>query len=125
MIVENDKKEEFKKRIRVYIIKLVNFLSNLPRDPVIREILSQLMRSGTSIGANYFEAIAASSRKDFQNFFNHSLKSANETKFWLSVLIDGKLVPADLSSDAFWLLQESKELANIFASSILTLKGRK
>lgn len=125
MIVENDKKEEFKKRIRVYIIKLVNFLSSLPRDPVIREILSQLMRSGTSIGANYFEAIAASSRKDFQNFFNHSLKSANETKFWLSVLIDGKLVPADLSSDAFWLLQESKELANIFASSILTMKGRK
>ena len=83
------------------------------------------MRSGTSIGANYHEAIAASSKKDFQNNFNHSLKSANETKFWLGVLIDAKLVPSALSADAVWLLQESTELANIFAASILTMKGKK
>ena len=125
MIEENNRKEEFKRRIKAYIIRLVNFLSSLPRGPVIKEILSQLMRSGTSIGANYYEASAASSKKDFQNYFNHSLKSANETKFWLSVLIDTKLVPSDLSADAVWLLQESTELANIFAASILTMKGKK
>ena len=125
MIVENNRKEEFKGRIKAYVIRLVSFLSSLPREPVIREILSQLMRSGTSIGANYHEAIAASSKKDFQNNFNHSLKSANETKFWLGVLIDAKLVPSALSADAVWLLQESTELANIFAASILTMKGKK
>jgi four helix bundle protein len=125
MIEENNRKEEFKRRIKAYIIRLVSFLSSLPRGPVIKEILSQLMRSGTSIGANYYEASAASSKKDFQNYFNHSLKSANETKFWLSVLIDTKLVPSDLSADAVWLLQESTELANIFAASILTMKGKK
>lgn len=124
-IEEKNRKEEFKARIRAYVIRLVGFLSGLPKEPVIREILSQLIRSGTSIGANYHEAIAASSKKDFQNYFNHSLKSANETKFWLSVLIDAKLVPAALSSDAVWLLQESTELANIFASSILTMKGKR
>lgn len=74
-------KQEFRLRIYKYILHLVRFLSSLPKDTVIREIISQLMRSGTSIGANYFEAYAASSKKDYQNFFNHSLKSANETIF--------------------------------------------
>lgn len=46
-------KQEFKLRIYKYILRLVKFLSSLPKDPVIREIISQLMRSGTSIGANY------------------------------------------------------------------------
>ncbi|MEW6163180.1 MAG: four helix bundle protein [Nitrospirota bacterium] len=41
-----------------------------------------MLRSATSIGANIIEAQAASSRRDFRNFLNHALKSANETKFW-------------------------------------------
>ena len=74
----NDKeklRQEFKTRIYKYILRLVKFLSALPNVPVLREIIGQLMRSGTSIGANYFEAQSASSKKDYQNFFNHSLKS--------------------------------------------------
>jgi len=122
---KEQQKEDFKKRIRIYIIRLVKFLGALPHNPVIKEITSQLMRSGTSIGANYFEAIAASSKKDFQNFFSHSLKSANESKFWLSVIIDADLVPKELKEEGLWLFQETKELANIFASSILTMKGKK
>ncbi|MBU3901260.1 four helix bundle protein, partial [Patescibacteria group bacterium] len=59
------------------------------------------------------------------NFFNHSLKSANESKFWLAVLKDSELVPKNLHQECEWLLQETKELANIFASSILTLKGKR
>lgn len=80
------------------------------------------MRSGTSIGANYFEARAASSKSDFINFFNHSLKSANESKFWLEILIDTKECD---SQEASRLLREVTEISNIFASSILTLKGKK
>lgn len=117
-------KQEFKLRIYKYILRLVKFLSSLPKDLVIREIISQLMRSGTSIGANYFEAYAASSKKDYQNFFSYSLKSANETLFWLSVLRDGKLVPKILQDECLWLLGETRELAKIFASSIMTMKKR-
>lgn len=123
----NDKeklRQEFKTRIYKYILRLVKFLSALPNVPVLREIIGQLMRSGTSIGANYFEAQSASSKKDYQNFFNHSLKSANETKFWLAVLLDSNLPPETSKNESRWLLQETKELANIFASSILTLKGK-
>ena len=122
---KNKQKKEFKTRIYRYILRLIRFLTHLPKDPITREITSQLMRSGTSIGANYFEATGASSKKDYQNFFNHSLKSANESKFWLSVLRDSGLVPKSQLSESQWLLKETIELANIFASSILTMKGRK
>lgn len=118
-------KQEFKKRIYKYILRLVRFLSKLPKIPVVREIVSQVMRSGTSIGANYFEAAGASSKKDYQNFFSHCLKSANETKFWLAVLRDANLIPKGLINECNWLLQETKELANIFASSIITMKGKR
>jgi len=118
-------KEGFKERIYKYIIRLVKFLSSLPKDSVTREIVSQLMRSGTSIGANYFEAQSASSKRDYQNFFGHSLKSANESKFWLKILLDSGLVSENLVEDCKWLLQETNEFANIFASSILTMKGKK
>lgn len=118
-------KLEFKKRLYEYILRLVRFLSKLPNRRVIREIVGQVMRSGTSVGANYFEAEGASSKKDYQNFFSHCLKSANETKFWLAVLKDANLVPKSLISECKWLLKETKELANIFASSIMTMKGRR
>lgn len=124
--MEKDKlRQKFRLRIYKYILRLVKFLSKLPQNPVPREIINQLMRSGTSIGANYFEAQAASSKRDYQNFFNYALKSANETKFWLAILRDSKFIPKVLEEECHGLFQETKELANIFASSILTMKGKR
>ncbi|MBL7070541.1 MAG: four helix bundle protein, partial [Candidatus Omnitrophica bacterium] len=75
----------------------------------------------TSIGANIIEAQASSSKRDFTNFFNHSLKSANESIYWLRLLKDAKKIN---NSQLEFLLNETKELANILGSSILTLKGK-
>ena len=122
---KSQQKKEFKLRIYRYMIRLIGFLSQLPNEPITREIKSQLVRSGTSIGANYFEAEAASSKKDFQNFFHHSLKSSNESKLWLALLKDSKLIPESLAEESQYLLQETIEIANILASSILTMKGKK
>lgn len=115
-------KEEFEKRIYIFILKLIEFIDSLPNDRVTNIISNQLIRSGTSIGGNYFEAKGASSKRDFSNFFSHCLKSANETKFWLSLLIDAKRCNIQKANE---LLKEVSEIANIFASSILTMKGRK
>ena len=72
--------------------------------------------------ANYIEANSASSKKDFINFFTHALKSANESKVWLTLLRDtDKGNPKELE----WLLKELIELSNILGSSILTLKGKR
>jgi len=125
MIDKNNRKKEFRARLYKYIIRLLKFLAKLSDKSVVREIKGQLTRSGTSIGANYFEAEAASSKKDYQNFFHHALKSANESKFWLATLRDAELIPKDLINEIEDLLQETKELANILASSLLTMKGKK
>lgn len=118
-------KQEFKIRIYQYIIRLLKFLTKLPNEPVIREIKGQLTRSGTLIGANYFEAGGASSKKDYQNFFTYALKSVNESKFWLAILKDADLIPKTLLPELEFLLKETKEIANIFASSIITMKGKR
>lgn len=76
------------------------------------------------MGANYFEAEAASSKKDYQNFFSHALKSANETKFWLALFRDSGSIPQALKNEMDFLMQETKEVANILASSIITMKGK-
>jgi len=101
---------------------LIKFVETLPRsDDLCRVARDQLIRSGTSIGANYIEAIAASSRKDFTNFLSHCLKSANESKFWLALLRDNNRGDKD---DILALLQELIEISNILGSSIRTLKRK-
>jgi len=124
--MQNDKskfKNEFKKRLYRFVLKLIEFIDRLPsNDNVSKRIGDQLLRSGTSILGNYVEGQSASSKKDFINFFSTSLKSSNESKLWLALLRDSKRVK---NKDVEGLLEELGEIANIFASSILTLKGRK
>jgi len=123
--MQNDKekfKNEFKKRLYNFVLRLIEFLDRLPKDNVSRRIGDQLLRSGTGIIGNYVEGQAASSRKDFTNFFNTSLKCTNESKLWFALLRDSKRATPE---EVAWFLNELKEIANIFASSILTLKGKK
>ncbi len=123
--MENDNvkfKNEFKKRLYNWVLKLIKFIDGLPKDSVCSVMGKQLLRSGTSVLANYIEANSASSKKDFINFFTHSLKSANESKIWLSLLKDTN--KGD-QNELKWLLGELIEISNIIASSILTLKGKK
>lgn len=123
--MQNDKskfKVEFKRRLYNFTLKTIKFLDKLPNDNVSRRIGDQLLRSSTSIIGNYIEGQAASSKKDFINYFNTSLKSANESKLWFSILKDSKRAEPDLVNE---FLSELNELSNIFASSILTLKGKK
>ncbi len=124
-IDKNKLKQEFKLRLYRYIIRLLRFLTELSNDPVIQTIKKQATRSGTSVGANYFEAEAASSKKDFQNYFHISLKSANETKFWLAIIKDTNLCPQELLPKLKYLLEETKEIANILAKSLITMKNKK
>ena len=115
-------KSDLKYRAYQYSIKIVKFLDALPKDVSAEIITKQLLRSATSIGANLVEAKGASSKRDFTNFFTHSLKSVNETLYWLGLLRDAKKIN---SAELEYLLNETKELANVLGSSILTLKGKR
>jgi len=117
-------KEEFKKllkaRIYNWTIRLVKYLRILSRahDRVIWVIVDQLIRCGTSVGANYIEAIGSPTTKDFRNFLAISLKSCNESKYWLAVIRDTSM---DASDELDWLLREAIEISNILGKSVSTL----
>ncbi|MBI2674653.1 MAG: four helix bundle protein [Candidatus Yanofskybacteria bacterium] len=121
-MTDQKSKMEFKRRLYDFTLKLIEFIDKLPNDNVSKRIGDQLLRSGTSIIGNYIEGQSSSSRKDFTNFFNHSLKSVNESKLWFAILRDSKRTK---ENEVSWFLKELDEIGKIFASSILTLKGRK
>jgi len=123
--MQNDKskfKNEFKNRLYDFVLKIIRFLDKLPKDNISRRIGDQLLRSSTSILGNYIEGQSASSKKDFINYFNTSLKSANESKLWVSLLKD---INRAEPKEVVYFLQELDQISKIFASSIITLKNKR
>jgi len=115
-------KADLKQRAYKYSLDIIKFIDSLDKKDFTVQIISkQLLRSATSIGANIIEAQAGSTKRDFTNFFNYALKSANESKFWLGLIRDSNKSDKNIVNN---LLQETIELANILGSSILTLKGK-
>ena len=112
---------DLKERTYVFSVKLVRFLNTLPNNNRYWRISDQLLRSGTSIGANVAEARSASPHKDFINFYTIFLKSANESKYWLHLL--GDTTEANKKEIAEFL-SELDEISKIIASSIITLKNK-
>ncbi|PAW92917.1 hypothetical protein CKK33_05195 [Mucilaginibacter sp. MD40] len=96
------------------------FISNARYDRIYFSVFDQLLRSGTSIGANIIEAKSGSSTKDFRNFYNIALKSANETKYWICLIRDTILL--DEKEKLNKLLNEADEISKIIASIIINLK---
>jgi len=112
---------EFQRRAYQLALDVIALVEALPKGQVSRILGDQVLRSATSIGANFSEAKGAGSKKDYTNYFAYALKSANETKFWLNLLRDsGKADKKPVDK----LLKEVAELANILASSIITLKEK-
>lgn len=111
-------------RIRTYrfSIKIIKFLETLPEKRVYWVISDQLLRSATSIGANIIEAKSASSRRDFIKFYEISLKSANETIYWLGLLKDATKTDIRLVNE---LLIETEEISRMLGASLLTLKKKR
>lgn len=122
MSLNNFNKDEFKRRLYNFILKLIEFIDKLPKDRVCLIIGDQLLRSGTSILGNYIEGQSASSKKEFLLFIQYCLKSSNESKVWIVILRDSGRTTRE---KAEWFLKELEEYSNIFASSILTMKGKK
>ena len=82
-------KNEFRERCYRYSLSVINLIKELPEKRVYWTLSDQLLRSATSIGANIVEAKSASSKRDYIKYYEISLKSANETKYWLGFLRDG------------------------------------
>jgi four helix bundle protein len=107
------------KSFAVRIIKACRFLDEA--SSVCRTLSKQLLRSGTSIGANVREAQSAQSQKDFINKLEIALKEARETQYWLEILIESELVDKQKFQ---LLLQEANEIGKILVASTKKLKDK-
>ena len=115
-------KSDLKERCYKFSLRIIALTDVLPNKRSAWIITDQLIRSSSSIGANLVEARASSSRLEFKKFYEISLKSANETKYWLGLLRDAKLADEKPVNE---LLAEVNEIANMLASGVLKLKNIK
>ena len=106
-------------RTKAFALRVIKFVAQLPKNRVTEVLGRQLLKSGTSIGANYREARKAESTDDFIHKIGIVEKEANETKYWLELFRDG-----DIGEDqeVTALLQEASELVAMFTSSGKTAK---
>lgn len=116
----NSKNKEYdlEERTAKFSEDIIEFVRNIKRDDINRNIIVQLTRAVTSIGANYCEANASSSKRDFRNKIYICKKETNETKYWLRIL--AKQHP-ELKDKIIILWQEAHEFHLIFQKITNTL----
>lgn len=108
------------KRTEDFSRRLIHLCKSIKFNNVSAKIIDQLVRSGTSIGANYMEANNASSKKDFKNKIFICKKESQETKYWLTLLKE--CFPDNMEIDN--LKQECHEFNLIFQKIIFTMKTK-
>lgn len=118
--MDNQKPFDIKKRCFAFSLALLDFIKAAEYERIHFSLFDQLLRCGTSIGANVVEGSAGSTKKDVINFYNVALKSANETKYWLCLLRDGLVFDKDKINT---LINEADEISKIIASSIMKMKN--
>lgn len=116
------KDEELADRLLEFTVRIIKLVTSLPRSEVGKHIGSQLLRSGTSPGANYEEARGAESNADFIHKLGIVLKELKETRFWIRVIKSVPLVNPDRTEI---LLDECEQLIAIIAKSIFTARKKK
>jgi four helix bundle protein len=118
--MERDCTSEFKVRIYVFVLEVLRMLKTIKPDASSKVILGQIARSSTSIIANYVEGQSGVSRKEFTNYLSISLKSSNETKLWLKLLVDLNYIDSNMYAK---LSNELVQISNILGASIKKLRS--
>ena len=112
---QNPKKYDLEDRTIKFSKDIIDFLRRIPESSITKTLIGQLIKSGTSIGANYCEADEASSKKDFINKLCISKKETKETKYWLQLI--AHTLP-NFKDETRILWKEAQELNLILATII-------
>lgn len=116
----NPKPFDIKERTYNFSKEIIKFVGQSQFERIYSPVFDQVLRSGTSIGANVEEGKSGSSKRDFRRFYLIALKSANETKYWLSLIKDTGLSNV-LQQKQEELIVESAELSKIIASIVINM----
>jgi four helix bundle protein len=110
---------QLEERTRKFAVKIIRFSTSLPNTPEGKVIKNQISKAGTSIGANYREANRARSKADFLNKIKICESEANETAYWLEVILELNWID---KAESEFLLKETNEFIAIFTSVAIKLK---
>ena len=113
--------DELKKRTKKFALRILKLVAALPNTVQGRTVGGQLARAGTSVGSNYRAVCRSRSRAEFIARIGVVLEEADESAFWLELIIEGQLLPAKLVQS---LLDEANELTGIMATSRITASSR-
>jgi len=112
--------EQLKRRTKTFAVDIVKFAASLPKDSVTSVLARQLVKSGTAVGANYRSSCRAKSRADFVSKLTTAEEEADETQYWLELLLEASVVSRAAVDK---LIDESEQLVRIFVASIKTARG--
>jgi four helix bundle protein len=113
---------ENQKRSKQFALRIIRMTRALPRSDEARVIGRQLLRSGTAVGANYRAACRARARREFVAKMGIVVEEADESAFWIELLVEGEIVPARKLQS---LLTEANELTAMFGAAYHTASGRR
>ncbi|RQV99950.1 four helix bundle protein [bacterium] len=109
-------------RTKAFALRIIKLYTALPKTDVARVIGKQLLRSGTSVGAQYAEACRAKSNKDFISKIEGSLQELDESHYWLELLGESEIVKKERLKA---IMEECDELIAMFVSMTINVKSRK
>ena len=113
---------DLRTRTKEFALRIIRLYSGFPKQTEAQVIGRQMIRSGTSVGANYREAYRARSKAEFISKVGECLKEIEETGYWLELLVDSGIVSEERLAS---LTNECGELTAIFVASIRTAKRNK
>ena len=113
-------KEELKQRTKAFGVDSVKFARTLPRDPFTAHFAFQLVKSATSVGANYRSSCRAKSGADFISKMTTAEEEGDEALFWFEVLVETETVRREAVAP---LMDEADQLIRIIVASINTARG--
>jgi four helix bundle protein len=112
--------EEMKNRTKRFAIAIVRFAQTLPKDSITAIMTRQLVKSGTSVGANYRSSCRSKSAADFISKMTIAEEEGDEALFWLELLVEAEIVR---SAEVAWLVDEADQLVRIIVASIKTKRA--
>ncbi|HXD33854.1 MAG TPA: four helix bundle protein [Pyrinomonadaceae bacterium] len=112
--------EDMKARTRAFALRIIRLAESLPNTPTANTIRNQMLRCGPSVGANYRAACRAKSKADFAAKMGIVEEEADESLFWIELLIDAEIIKRARVED---LMSEGDEILAITVSSIKTARG--
>lgn len=113
--------DELRIRTKRFAVRIIKLAAALPKNRAGDVLGRQILKSGTSIGANYREALRASSQKHFATTLEIAIREGEETLYWLELLAESDTIKSSRLTD---LVRECNELVAIFTATVVSTKRR-